>query len=161
MWKYPSSIRCRDSNPQSLGGESPPLTTRPRIPLQHTRWSTAPSSNFFISVDQLEQVRQRHGHLHNEWRRRKKVHSRHWRWTSRRQRAHSSAIANGKFCHIQYPWTYLSETVVRPYIHEYSPITTRPRLPLNLVSFLPLAIFMSQTNAFLPRHKPNPLFNCF
>ena len=29
---FPSSIRCRDSNPQPLGRESPPITTRPGLP---------------------------------------------------------------------------------------------------------------------------------
>ena len=31
MWKCPSSIGCRDSNPQSSERESPPITTRPRL----------------------------------------------------------------------------------------------------------------------------------
>ena len=30
--KSPSSIRCKDSNPQSLEHESPPITTRPGLP---------------------------------------------------------------------------------------------------------------------------------
>ena len=30
--KYPSSIRCRDSNPRPLDHESPPITTRPGLP---------------------------------------------------------------------------------------------------------------------------------
>ena len=30
--KSPSSIRCKDSNPQSLEPESPPITTRPGLP---------------------------------------------------------------------------------------------------------------------------------
>ena len=35
--KYPSSLRCQDSNPQPSDHESPPITTRPGLP---------PSSNF-------------------------------------------------------------------------------------------------------------------
>ena len=34
MWKkYPSSIRCWDSNPRPSEPESPPITTRPGLPL--------------------------------------------------------------------------------------------------------------------------------
>ena len=34
--KCPSSIRCQDLNPQPLGRESPPITTRPWLPPWHT-----------------------------------------------------------------------------------------------------------------------------
>ena len=32
MKKYPASIRCRESNPQPLEHESPPMTTRTGLP---------------------------------------------------------------------------------------------------------------------------------
>ena len=49
---------------------------------------------FSSSADQLEQVRQRDGHFHQQRRHRPKVHPRHWRRPGRSQRPHSGAAAH-------------------------------------------------------------------
>ena len=80
IWeKCPSSIRCRDSNPQPSEHESPPITTRPGI---HWTW------NSFITQSQVARRLLRWGRCQCATKINEKIQflRQGWRWRSWKKR---------------------------------------------------------------------------
>ena len=92
--KCPSSIQCRDSNPQPSERESPPITTRPGLPFGYCTipktvaeffsvfwgskiWFTTPPTSW-SSWRSLPESRPRR-RWKSFWRTKKSVHRRKWR----------------------------------------------------------------------------------